>query len=508
MSAICLFSFLFSFAFLSASETQASSEYDQRRNLLISKINNQKYGSMKITEADQKFLEYFEQFGKKSFEIFPDDFYYSLAIKYKDLIENIPFFDKLKLLPKGGLLHHHLADAIDPNLLLSLLDDPNIYLVDNQFMGNIYGILIYNQRKIEGATKMTDIKTKYIKEYGFNEGTKIFEKIVRKNLTIFSEELKNVTNNDLAWDHFLQKIFYAGSLIQYRTFYYKHIMNIFKECVENNIFRFETRISMGQITNEYNELITLDEEMKIYEECLFEIKKIYPRFSFGIIVQLSRTFSDEMIEVKMREAYYLKSKYGEIIIGLDFDGDENSFRKFQNLSTVILSAQKKLEAEFYCKLPLILHCGESLKLSNQNPIDGVLLESKRFGHGLNLLKFPYLLEIIKNNDVCIEVNPIGNQLLKNVIDLRWHPAITYLGMGIKIVISNDDPTIYGTKGINYDLIVAMAAFEMNIIDLKRVLLNSIECSIIGKDEKKEMTSNFYEMWDKAISEFNKEPMTN
>ena len=241
--------------------------------------------------------------------------------------------------------------------------------------------------------------------------------------------------------------------------------------------------------------------MKIYENCLNEIRTEYPLFSFGIIVQLIRRYSDEQVEKKMREGYYLKSKYDELIIGLDFAGDENNFRKFSDLSSIILSTQKKLMEEYKFKLPLILHCGESLKLSNQNPIDGVLLESKRFGHGLNLIKFPYLLEIIRNNDVCIEVNPISNQLLRNVIDLRWHPAITYLGMGIKIVISNDDPTIYGTKGINYDLIVAMTAFEMNIIDLKRVLLNSIECSIIGKIKKEELRKLFYEEWDEAVGIF-------
>ncbi len=71
-------------------------------------------------------------------------------------------------------------------------------------------------------------------------------------------------------------------------------------------------------------------------------------------------------------------------------------------------------------------------------------------------------------------------------------------MGIKIVIGNDDPSIYGTKGVNYDLIVAMSAFEMNIIDLKRVLLNSLECSMIENIQKEEAVSFFYEEWDKKV----------
>lgn len=474
------------------------SNYLSKRNDIILKINEQKYGDMVITQTDLKFSDKFEQTDKNSFDILPDDFYSNLAIKYKNLIEDLPIFKRLNLLPKGALLHHHLADDIDPDFFLSLLDDPNIYLIDKLFLNQKSKALTYSKKPLANAVKIQEIKEKYIQEQGYDDGLKNFERFVKESLSISHIDLSQVSNNDQAWKIFFNKMIFGMGLVQYKLFYEKHVLNVFKSCIENKFYRLETRITLGLITDENNKFISLDEEMKIYQNCLDEIRKEHPIFSFGIIIQLIRRYSDDLVAKKMREGYDLKVKYGDLVIGLDFAGDENNFRKFSELSSIILLTQKQLEEEFMFKLPLILHCGESLKLSNQNPIDGILLEAKRFGHGLNLLKFPYLLDSIKKNNICIEVNPISNQLLKNVIDLRWHPAITYLGMGIKIVISNDDPTIYGTKGINYDLVVGMAAFEMNIIDLKRVLINSLECSMIETSRKEELIRLFYEDWDEAV----------
>ena len=67
------------------------------------------------------------------------------------------------------------------------------------------------------------------------------------------------------------------------------------------------------------------------------------------------------------------------------------------------------------------------------------MESKRFYHGINLFKILNLLDKIKEKKILIEINPISNQSLRNIRDLRMHPAISYLNYGICISINNDDP---------------------------------------------------------------------
>ena len=70
------------------------------------------------------------------------------------------------------------------------------------------------------------------------------------------------------------------------------------------------------------------------------------------------------------------------------------FLNCYELKNVLLKAND-LRKEYSLYLPWILHCGESIRVRNQNLIDGYLLESKRFGHGINLYKYLGLLDKIK-----------------------------------------------------------------------------------------------------------------
>ena len=45
-------------------------------------------------------------------------------------------------------------------------------------------------------------------------------------------------------------------------------------------------------------------------------------------------------------------------------------------------------------------------------MDAVLLNSTRIGHGYALYKHPLVMQLIKERDIAIEVNPISNQVFK------------------------------------------------------------------------------------------------
>lgn len=52
--------------------------------------------------------------------------------------------------------------------------------------------------------------------------------------------------------------------------------------------------------------------------------------------------------------------------------------------------------------------------SNDNIIDAVLLDCPRIGHGLNLYRFPVLFERIRKHNVCVEWNPLSNQVSRQL----------------------------------------------------------------------------------------------
>ena len=76
----------------------------------------------------------------------------------------------------------------------------------------------------------------------------------------------------------------------------------------------------------------------------------------------------------------------------------------------------------------------------------------------------------------MEINPISNQTLRVVKDLRMHPAIGYLNYGINICINNDDPTIFNTEGVNYDFFICATCMDFDLLDFKLIGLYSIESS--------------------------------
>ena len=100
----------------------------------------------------------------------------------------------------------------------------------------------------------------------------------------------------------------------------------------------------------------------------------------------------------------------------------------------------------------------------------------------------------------MEINPISNQTLRVVKDLRMHPAIGYLNYVIYISINNDDLTLYNTKGVNYDFFVCAASMEFDLFDFKLIGLSSIDSAQISDDLKNIYKEKFLNEW----MEFNKE----
>ena len=151
-------------------------------------------------------------------------------------------------------------------------------------------------------------------------------------------------------------------------------------------------------------------------------------------------------------------------------------------------------------LPLYLHDGESNWASTANLYDAILLGTKRIGHGFNLFRFPTLIELVKEKDVCIEVSPLSNQILGYIRDLRMHPASTYLRRGVNCVISSDDPLIFDYEGLSYDFWSVFLAWELDLASLKKLTRNSIEYAALTDEEKATAMVVWEKRWAKFVDE--------
>ena len=372
-------------------ESNLLKESKEKKETLIKEIMSPKYDYIEITEKDKKANELYYSKVKPSFQ-FQDDFYFNLAMKYKSEIESNIFFKDLQQMPKGCLLHHHFVDCINIKWISdTVMKDENLKNIYMRRYRNDFDILIYtlkpNLTKENPDQSFKEIIEQYLLEH---KGETPYDYFFKK-LTINYDEIGNVKNNSEAWEVFMPKYFFCQFLIFYKEFYKEHVRNTFMQCVEDKQYRIESRITPGNIRDENYEFIGIDEEMKIYQDELKYINslKLKTKFTFSIIFEIIRKESDDFITEKINLSMELKKKYPEIICAVDLAGDENHFRSLEELTPVMLKNTDP-------NLPFILHCGESLKAQNYNLIDGLLLNTKRFGHCINLFKLGKLYETIKN----------------------------------------------------------------------------------------------------------------
>ena len=184
-----------------------------------------------------------------------------------------------------------------------------------------------------------------------------------------------------------------------------------------------------------------------------------------------------------------------MIAGFDMVCEEDYNPQANEFLELIYTTKLKLGDKFQ----IIMHAGESYKRTNTELYDAILLGSKRLGHGFNLAMHPNLVNIVKNDQICVECCPVSNKLLGYVQDLRLHPVRSLLCQGVPVSINPDDHGFFNSPGVTLDYVVAFLEWELSLADLKQLAINSIEYSSISQKEKSELRKFFDWKWRRFLS---------
>ena len=439
--------------------------------------------NQKLSALRQRMTQQYQQQ-----HFFPPAHYF---YRSKRLIEQTLLFRILRKMPKGGVLHLHPGAAGNLRWVVEqALKTPNCY--------------VYWQ---EDRRPFVKGQLDFFKPSRVPEG---FYSVWSLNKTIphFADSLYDLLTFDArmnqpgvdVWREFEACFQRIGRFVRYQPIFRDFFRDAFATLAEDGIQHVELRTFLGVGLHDLNHppgYFTSDTLVRYYQEAVHDTQKKYPDFTLKLIYTNHRFQPREVIDRDVEKAFRMRRRYPEWVKGYDLVAEEDRGRSTRYYLDTWLKLDS-LEQVYSIDLPLFLHDGESDRIAVDNLYDAVTLGSQRIGHGFNLFLFPSLQAAVKAHDINVEVNPLSNQILGYVENLRVHPARYLLQQGIQCSISPDDPGVFGYEGVTYDYWAIVLAWELDLRAMKKLVMNSITYSSLNDTEKQSAMQHWQQRWNDFI----------
>ncbi|XP_070686609.1 adenosine deaminase 2-A isoform X2 [Pempheris klunzingeri] len=472
----------------------------QREALIRLEASMQTGGQMVLTDAEQRLNALL--FKMKQEEVMRADFPPAMHFfKARPLIKNSPIFSLLHKMPKGGALHVHDLSMVDMEWLVkNATYRPHCYMcyTDSQSIRFVFSSQWPKALpRCSPWILLENLRAKLV-------NTTDLDNSIMGNLTLFTDQDPETVypSQDVIWDRFEQAFLALWGLVTYapvfRDYYYEGLTQFYMD----NVMYVELRALLPEIYELDGSSHDTTWTLKTYQEITRQFTAEHPDF-FGarIIFTVHRGVNMSVMTGVVEKAMKLQRDFSDIMAGFDLVGREDSGRPLWYFRDAL-----SLPVEKGATLPFFFHAGETdLEGTevDQNLLDALLLNTSRIGHGFALLRHPVAKDISRKRGVAVEVCPISNQVMMLVKDLRNHPAAALMSENHPLVISSDDPGMFGTSGLSYDFYEAFVGFggiRSHIGSLKELAINSIRYSSLTPELQEKAMALWQRRWDKFVSE--------
>ena len=261
-------------------------------------------------------------------------------------------------------------------------------------------------------------------------------------------------------------IYYAGaSVLLYEKDFYDLTMAYFKHCAEENVVHTEIMFDPQTHTKRGVSFETVINGIQKAREDAKEKYEISSLLIMSYLRHLSEEDAFETLEQSLPYKHLIKA------VGLDPSEKGNPPSKFQ----------KVFEASVKEGYVPVAHAGE------EGPAEYIwealdLLKIARIDHGNNCLTDEVLVKRLVDEKIALTVCPLSNLELKVVDDLKDHPLKKMLNLGLKATVNSDDPAYFGGY-MNANFLQTAEALDLTKEDVKTLVKNSFEYSLLSDDEK-------------------------
>ena len=115
----------------------------------------------------------------------------------------------------------------------------------------------------------------------------------------------------------------------------------------------------------------------------------------------------------------------------------------------------------------------------------------RIGHGIHSIEDRQAIELIKERDITLEVNPWSNYLTNAVQTIEEHPLKKLFDPGVKLTINSDDPEVLETN-LNNEYRIAHEILGMSMDDIATCNRYAYEASFIPQAEKQQVWEKYFQ----------------
>ncbi|KFB50810.1 AGAP006907-PA-like protein [Anopheles sinensis] len=417
-----------------------------------------------------------------------------------DRINGSTLYKLIQRLPKGGILHAHDTAIGSTELIVKATYHAHLWQCGDFPRADGDPLPAYRFSKVKpNGVKGAIGEWRPVADIRKELGNEAYDGAIRKMFTLYTRDPLNAHRdiNDV-WRKFMALFICFEPMVTYKPVWEEYFYGCLEELLADNVTYLEFRGLLPPVYDLDNRKYTPEEIVQMYVDQSDRFLRAHPQFlGVKFIYAPLRFCDDATFDGYLTLVQKLHDRFPNFIAGFDLVGQEDLGRPQTDFNERLLRLSPNINFFF--------HAGETnwLGRADENLIDAILLGTKRIGHGFAALKHPVVLEEIKKRGVCIELNPISNQVLKLVQDFRNHPGAFYFSDNFPVVVSSDDPSFWCASPLSHDFYVAfmgLASARADLRLLKQLALNSIEYSAMSDAEKTAARQKWTTAWDTFVRE--------
>ena len=279
----------------------------------------------------------------------------------------------------------------------------------------------------------------------------------------YEEIYKNVVSeNDNELSDYLKRFDFINSFIKTKEDLEYASYSLGKELEKENVIYAEVRFAPIDYVSD-----TLSSDM-IIEAVLAGFTKCNVKTNLILCMRRGAEYNYNHQVIELANKYL-----GKGVVAVDLVGDETSFP--------FIDYKELFDICKYANIPVTIHAGET----NKRDIKDIIPYTKRIGHGIKIYDDDELINLVKENNILLEVCPNSNIDTKNIVDYNHHPIRKLYNDGIKLSVNTDNRVVSNiTLEEEYHNLINYLGFSID--ELKEMNLNAIDYAFISEEEKEEL----------------------